>query len=145
MMISAPGHRSDFDSLSLSPRMSSILQAQRREAANLVELMRRQGVHQALNEAILTVYMSGTNSPSDMLDEILHQMGSVRVPPVPEKVRLPLRAKDDFVYALQMSSLQSALKPGVQALDEARRGVKQLDAGEAIGAGGSTQWRRKGS
>jgi hypothetical protein len=72
--------------------MSSALAAQRHEAAELVELMRRQGVHQALNQArrqpappphpapdarpsragdtqaILQVYVSGTNAPSEMLE-----------------------------------------------------------------------------
>jgi hypothetical protein len=67
--------------------------------------------------------------------EILNQLGRPRVPPVPERVRLPLRAKDDFIEALRMCNLQSGLTSGVQALDAARRGGHTFDTpGEAVGA-----------
>ena len=69
------------------------------------------------------------------VSEILHQLGRPRVPPVPEKVRLPLRAKDDFIEALRMCNLQTGLTPGVQALDAARRSGHRFDTqGEAVGA-----------
>lgn len=72
-----------------------------------------------------------------MRSEILNQLGQPRVPPVPERVRLPLRAKDDFIEALRMCNLQSGLTSGVQALDAARRAGHKFDTpGEAVGACG---------
>jgi hypothetical protein len=108
--------------------------AQRKEAAELVALLRREGVHAALTQATLAVYFSETHAPSEMLDAILQRVDKPRVPPVPERVRLPLRAKDDFVRALGFCSLHEALKPGLVAVDDARRGGHQFQPGEVVGA-----------
>ncbi len=166
-------------------RCSAAMPTQREEAAALVEMMRKAGVHQALNEVCVLTLCNTTLSAAPhgfatrntghtrsvrdghappvrdarvragsrypdarvahslrtmltrraLRSEILAILGKERVPPNLADVKLPLRSKDAFMTALDMSNLALALKPGVAVLDDMRRNGEALkEPGEAVGA-----------
>jgi hypothetical protein len=113
--------------------------AVRREADALVVSLRAKGVNQALADALLTIFERGSRGgfhPSELLHDTLKLLCQRRTPPPLSSIKLPLRTKAEFVAALEHSSLDTALRSGVVALDKLRR-AGTLDAcsqAEVIGA-----------
>lgn len=73
-----------------------------------------------------------TLRPHAAVSEVVAILGKERSAPKLGDVRLPLRSKDQFMTALNMSNLLAALKPGVAALEECRHAGEAMQPGEAV-------------